>query len=527
MTIALDATGVAGLADSGAGNHALTGSITVGTLTNGILVAQLNIYSASGAATGVRLDSSSGTSFTQLGTAVNDGGASDNAQLFYLLNPPSGSHSLYVEGPYVQGGAVMSSWSGVDQSTPFGTAATGTCPDLGSITLSPTSPTGGAVLDCFGNTWNDTTPTQDASQTSLGIAAGLSQGSSCKVSASYKAASGTVAMTWNASPNGVGITGAGIAVALQPASSSNTGSVAVKQTLAGSGTITVLSVTGTGSAAVKQTLAGTGTLNTITISDPFTDTTGTLLSAHVFPGGYRWVQDIVLGGPADLAINSNHVYCTGPANAVVYYHCTAFPTSADVTVRGVFVAPPGGTSQYVDLVARGQGGNVIGNRYYARWDVAASAWRIRKGIGGSDFTLGTSPDNTLGTTVNFVVHGSSLSLIVDGVTKISVTDTDIAVAGAIGLSIPLASGSGASSIPLFDTFEADCAGFTGAGGSGSLAMRETLAGTGSNRQFVTGTGSVAVHLPLAGTGSVPVTPAFPAWLTPMRGGFGGLGGGRR
>ena len=216
MSIALDTSASVGLPDSGAGNHAFTGTITVGTLTNGILLCALNCFDNNDhlGATAVRLDSSSGTLFTQLGSIVVLAGTSTRrAQLFYLLAPSAGSHSIFVESSYANGGAVLSSWSGVDQTNPFGTRVSGTFTGGGAESLTATSPTGGVVVDVLGTQFNDATPTVGGSQTSLGIVAGLAQGSADVVSSSYQVASGSVMMAWGSATES-----AAIAVALQPAS---------------------------------------------------------------------------------------------------------------------------------------------------------------------------------------------------------------------------------------------------------------------------------------------------------------------
>jgi hypothetical protein len=204
--ITLDAVGLAVLPDVGSGNRVWGGSITIGSLTNGILVVQINSYNGAGAVTGVRLDSSNGISLTQLGAQYSVW-PTDNAQWFYLLNPPSGTHGIFVESGYSDGGAILSSWNGVNQANPFGNRVDGY-----SNPATVTAFGGGVVLDFFGATYNESTPTSDATQTSLGVDVGVSAGASAKVNGSYKAteASGATTMTW-ANP-----TGAYSAVALQP-----------------------------------------------------------------------------------------------------------------------------------------------------------------------------------------------------------------------------------------------------------------------------------------------------------------------
>jgi hypothetical protein len=187
------------------GNDVLTSSITVGSLTNGILIVGLNCYDG---VTAVRLDSSSGTLFTEFGGAI--AAFHRVAQWFYLLNPPSGSHNIYVDGNFGSGYAI--SFSGVHQTTPFGTEAT-TAAFTNPESLTVTSPTNGVVIDILGFGVGDGTPVKDASQTIIANDVLESTFSGARLSGSYKAGSGSVTMTWS----GSAIAGVARAVPLQPA----------------------------------------------------------------------------------------------------------------------------------------------------------------------------------------------------------------------------------------------------------------------------------------------------------------------
>lgn len=194
MAIAIDATGTAQRDDSGGTSGVLTGSITIGTLTNGILIVCSNIFEA---ATSVRLDSSSGSLFTQIGTTQTNS-VDREAQAWYLLNPPSGSHSIYVAGPYVMGAVIMSSWSGVDQTTPIFTN-TGSTFSGTSTTLTITNTTGGVAIDCLATKDTTPTPTKDANGTLIGL---LNNASSTHWAGSqYWVHDGSTTLSWGSVPS--------------------------------------------------------------------------------------------------------------------------------------------------------------------------------------------------------------------------------------------------------------------------------------------------------------------------------------
>lgn len=202
MAIAFDAKGEA--AGAGLLTLALTGTLTIGSLTNGILVVGLN--QTNGDLTNVQLDNGSGAAFTRLGTVVNQG-ATRSCDVWYLLNPPSGAHGVFVtSASAVFCAAIMESWSGVDQTTPFGTRQT---QNSGDPSVTVTSPTGGVVIDFLGEQFNDGAPTPAGGQTTVFIGTGITAGVQ-QISASFKSGSGSVTMGWTSGG------GAYQAVALQP-----------------------------------------------------------------------------------------------------------------------------------------------------------------------------------------------------------------------------------------------------------------------------------------------------------------------
>lgn len=214
MTIAIDANGTATCADQGSGGHNFSGTITIGALTNGIMVVCLNNY---GTTTDVRLDTSGGAQFTSLGAKVSQY-TNENAEIWYLLNPPSGAHGIYVNGSYVCGGAVLSSWSGVSQATPFGAAASNVF-GVASISLNAACVTGSVAIDAIGRSHADAAKTKDAAQTTLGADVGINGYGN--IQASYKQSDTNTTMAWT----GGATSSVGYAAALNPAAAAGAGVV--------------------------------------------------------------------------------------------------------------------------------------------------------------------------------------------------------------------------------------------------------------------------------------------------------------
>lgn len=144
-------------------NTGLTVSLTVGSITNGIIVIGVMIHE-NGGSTPVSTLLVDGVSATFL-AAVSEGTGVARAELWYFLAPASGARSIVATlgtaRRFVMGAV---SYSGVSQSTPFGTAVTNSGnATTGSVVV--TSATGELVVDAFCK--RDTTEalTVDASQT--------------------------------------------------------------------------------------------------------------------------------------------------------------------------------------------------------------------------------------------------------------------------------------------------------------------------------------------------------------------------
>jgi hypothetical protein len=157
---------------------------------------------------------------TFLGAIASNNATAGAAWLFGLVNPPTTPQTVSVQasgGTYsFIGGSI--SFTGVDQTTPFGTAVTGAGDNSGlanppSVTVS--SATGNMVVDilAYGNPINGATGTQEwldnvDTNSGAGNAAQSTYAGSSSVNAHYTPAAadwwGLVAVNINASTGGGG-----------------------------------------------------------------------------------------------------------------------------------------------------------------------------------------------------------------------------------------------------------------------------------------------------------------------------------
>lgn len=124
MAIALDAVTTADSATTGVSS--LTWSHTVGAGSNRLLVA--TVLTAPPHTTRITGMTYGGTAMTFLGQAIAGDGVNTGrgVDVYYMVAPPTGAASIVVSA--ADAVSVMNSgaatWTGVNQSTPFGTAAT-------------------------------------------------------------------------------------------------------------------------------------------------------------------------------------------------------------------------------------------------------------------------------------------------------------------------------------------------------------------------------------------------------------------
>jgi hypothetical protein len=185
-------------------------------------------------------------------------------------------------------------------------------------------------------------------------------------------------------------------------------------------------------------------------SDVFTDVAGTTLGGH----DANWL--LITSYAISCKTNGSAVYPTAFGNSAYRYAAT--PPAADYSVS-------------LDVVLQSGTGPVLGGPigrasssaatfYHAQYNVSAGAWRLWKSVAGTFTQLGSDVSQSLTTGTPYrcklEMIGTAIKLYVDGVQKISVTDSSISAAGYPGLRMGQSAGSvgGTTGLQL-DNFSAD------------------------------------------------------------------------
>jgi hypothetical protein len=162
------------------------------------------------------------------------------------------------------------------------------------------------------------------------------------------------------------------------------------------------------------------------ISDNFTDSDATALQDHTASGGGTYTK---IGSNSDLQINSNSLNAAVTNGWSPYYHSTA-PDSANHEISADFSA--GSEYQTTPFIA----GRVSTNGENCYWmEFSDRNWVLFKRVGGSGTQLGSYNGDYV-TTVRrgtLRIEGTTISVLVDDVERISVSDSDISAAGRFGV----------------------------------------------------------------------------------------------
>jgi hypothetical protein len=190
------------------------------------------------------------------------------------------------------------------------------------------------------------------------------------------------------------------------------------------------------SAATKTLLTPRAAAATPFVYDTFTDTDGTLLTAHTGETGATWA--LATGSASGITITSNRMY-----NTVVgaYYYASGTPPSADYEVEAVVRVVTNLTGSTTVMAVGGRMSTSARTAYLACADVtAAGALRIRiqSRINNTIGTLNvvnsvTTPTAGTDHTLKLKMLGSAISAWWDGVQVSSGTSTEITAAGKAGV----------------------------------------------------------------------------------------------
>ncbi len=173
--------------------------------------------------------------------------------------------------------------------------------------------------------------------------------------------------------------------------------------------------------------------------DSFTGTNGTALTAHSPETGGAWsAQSGYTPSPAN-DIQNNRMRA-GSSTGV--YRNAAAPPSADYYVECVLDFLTTITADNIGVTGRAAA--AANTFYFARWSQSAGGFQLFKCVAGTNTQLGStyvSAFTSGSRTIRLTMTGSSIVMSIDGVERVSVTDTAIAAAGFAGVRCGLAHGT--------------------------------------------------------------------------------------
>lgn len=190
------------------------------------------------------------------------------------------------------------------------------------------------------------------------------------------------------------------------------------------------------------------------ITDTFTDTSDTALASHTPDQGGTWVQHSSFTLGTAVISNANRCRETTSQNEVTVYYNNAAPAAADydviVTIRTVSVLGIGGVI--------GRASSSANTMYSFFYSVSDGQYMLNRIVAGTTTTIGTFT-TTLSVSTNYVLklemRAAAIKCYVDGVERISVTDSNITAAGFAGIRVRAGAGGGSDSAGIhLDDFSA-------------------------------------------------------------------------
>jgi uncharacterized repeat protein (TIGR01451 family) len=180
----------------------------------------------------------------------------------------------------------------------------------------------------------------------------------------------------------------------------------------------------------------------VTAGDEFTETTGAVLSTRAGAVGASWTSVASQARTAVITAAGRLRKETG--NGAAQYYASGVPPSADYLVEGEVRGASGLATDALGVVGR-QDVSGTGQTYYAaRYMVDTGRWELAKFVSGTSTLIGTGTGTgyytqniSVGVSyrVGLRMNGTSISLLVDGVTRITATDSSISAAGRGGVRL--------------------------------------------------------------------------------------------
>lgn len=182
-------------------------------------------------------------------------------------------------------------------------------------------------------------------------------------------------------------------------------------------------------------VAGAGTF----VFDTFSAASGAVLTSRTGEIGASWsLQTGSAPATPSLIDAAQAVYATA---ATSIYQASGVPDTANYYVEAdlVFRSTLAGDG----VAVAGRMAAAANTFYWAGWSQSSGGWRLFKTVAGTNTQLGSTSSDTFSSgtkKVRLTMNGSTISMSVNGVEVVSVTDTAITAAGRAGIRQTFAQG---------------------------------------------------------------------------------------
>ena len=166
-------------------------------------------------------------------------------------------------------------------------------------------------------------------------------------------------------------------------------------------------------------------------NDTFTAANGTLLQNHVSDSGATWTKSTG-GGASNLTVDTDRIYSPVNGSGWTPYYTSALSTNADYDIQADIRAPYSGASSFHVC------GRIATNSLDAYCaGLNNGVWKLYKRVGSTITLLGQYVGDISGAnaaTVMLRMRGTQLEVYINGVNRISATDSSLTAAGRAGIA---------------------------------------------------------------------------------------------
>jgi lysophospholipase L1-like esterase len=168
------------------------------------------------------------------------------------------------------------------------------------------------------------------------------------------------------------------------------------------------------------------------LNDTMTDTAGVQWNAHTGETGATWTAHPSYAPTNAVITDANRLRANAVSSNYVHY-ASGTPASADYTVKANI--RPATLLAGSEIGVAGRVATAANTMYLARYINDTASWSLDKFVAGVFTNLGTFAQTLTATNtyeLQLAMTGTTIALLVDGVSRVSVTDSGVAAAGKAG-----------------------------------------------------------------------------------------------